>query len=46
MSSLKLQKRLAADVMKCGKKKVKSLLYQFLFLICFNDDNIYNPEIL
>ena len=23
MSSLKLQKRLAADVMKCGKKKVK-----------------------
>ena len=24
MSSLKLQKRLAADVMKCGKKKVKS----------------------
>ena len=25
MSSLKLQKRLAADVMKCGKKKVKSM---------------------
>ena len=47
MSSLKLQKRLAADVMKCGKKKVKLLLlYHFLFLICFNDDNIYNPEIL
>ena len=27
MSSLKLQKRLAADVMKCGKKKVKYFLF-------------------
>ena len=27
MSSLKLQKRLAADVMKCGKKKVSDVVY-------------------
>ena len=44
MSSLKLQKRLASDVMKCGKKKVKILVLKFANVN--HDDKTLHPEIL
>ena len=43
MSSLKLQKRLAADVMKCGKKKVISLNIWQIGCNFTSDDKLSKP---